>query len=238
MEKLSKSQIDKLGERLRVGSHGEAELRLLDVYRRSFGDSRDAVVARIRQTLSLKPTVRLAKTTGSIVEKLRRESIRLSQMQDVAGCRIVVADLAEQDEAVSKLLNEFTNVNLVDRRNKPHFGYRAVHVMVRDDDKLVEVQVRTVLQHLWAELSEKLADSLDPHIKYGGGDAHVRRLLDELSTHVVTLEDFDRRVVELTHSGADGAELRVLEMEHKKRKQEFSKSLLKGIRDFGGVTRS
>jgi ppGpp synthetase/RelA/SpoT-type nucleotidyltranferase len=33
----------------------------------------------------------------------------------------------------------------------------------------VEIQVRILMQHWWAELSEKLSDTIDPEIKYGGG---------------------------------------------------------------------
>ena len=43
--------------------------------------------------------------------------------------------------------------------------------------KPVEIQIRTLLQHSWAELSEKIADIVDPAIKYGVGD---RELIDGL----------------------------------------------------------
>ncbi len=45
----------------------------------------------------------------------------------------------------------------------------AVHVVVREVGLPVEVQVRTDLQHVWAELSEKLADAFGSQLKYGGG---------------------------------------------------------------------
>lgn len=43
------------------------------------------VVGQIRDRLKLEPTGRPLKTTQAIVEKLRREKTRLSQMQDIAG---------------------------------------------------------------------------------------------------------------------------------------------------------
>ena len=85
---LSKTQIDKLGERLKSGSPDEADLRELDEYRRSFGAGYEHVVGLVRGRLRLEPTGRPAKSTSSIVDKLRRESIRLTQIQDIAGCRI------------------------------------------------------------------------------------------------------------------------------------------------------
>jgi putative GTP pyrophosphokinase len=77
---VTKTQIDRLGDRLRKGNVTEADLRLLDLYRRSFVEAYEAVVGSIRQRLGLEPTGRPAKSTTSISEKLRRESIRLTQI--------------------------------------------------------------------------------------------------------------------------------------------------------------
>jgi putative GTP pyrophosphokinase len=184
------TQIDRLGDRLKQGGEEEADLRLLDEYRRSFSEAYDAVVRTIRQQLTLGPTGRRAKSTGAIVDKLRRESIRLSQIQDIAGCRLIVSDLAEQDRVVASLRASFDDVDVVDRRERPSHGYRAVHVIVRVNDKTVEVQVRSTLQHRWAEISEKLADVSDPALKYGGGEPRLRRLLSDLSRVV---EDAEKR---------------------------------------------
>jgi putative GTP pyrophosphokinase len=121
--------------------------------------------ARFREQLALEPTGRRAKSTAAIVDKLRRESIRLSQIQDVAGCRLVVSDVVEQDSVVASFRLSFNDIDVVDRRERPSHGYRAVHIIVRVRNKAVEVQVRTLLQHLWAELSEKLADVSDASLK-------------------------------------------------------------------------
>ena len=48
----------------------------------------------------------------------------------------------------------------------------------------VEVQVRTKPQHVWAELSEKLADRRDPALKYGGGPPRIRQALENFSAVV------------------------------------------------------
>ena len=54
--------------------------------------------------------------------------------------------------------------------------------------KTIEIQVRTSLQHLWAELSEKFSDIVSPAIKYGGGDEQVQTLLGRLSNLVANHE--------------------------------------------------
>jgi GTP pyrophosphokinase len=191
---LSKTQIDRLGDRLRRGDMSEADLRMLDDYRRVFSESYEFVVGTIRNELDLEPTGRPAKSTPAIIEKLHRESIRLSQIQDIAGCRLIVSDIADQEQVVDSLRSIFTNATLVDRRNKPSHGYRAVHLIVGSGSKLVEVQVRTSLQHLWAEWSEKLSDVIDPSIKYGGNPLGIGVLLSRSSAVVADEESLELRV--------------------------------------------
>jgi GTP pyrophosphokinase len=199
---VTKTRIDKLGDRLRKGVMTDSDLKLLDAYRRSFGMSYETVVGAIRRTLSLEPTGRPAKSTTAIIDKLHRESIRLTQMQDIAGCRIVVADIVAQERAVESLKNLFWRSVVVDRRSRPSYGYRAVHVIVSVADKVVEVQVRTALQHQWAELSEKFSDVIDPAIKYGAGDDAALSLLGRLTDLVSTFETTEARLERfVTRSG-------------------------------------
>lgn len=194
---ISKTQIDKLGDRLKEGNITEADLRLLDEYRRSFAEVYETVVGMIRNDLALEPTGRPAKSTTSISDKLRRERIRLTQIQDIAGCRLVVADIQTQDDVVRSLNNLFDQVSTVDRRKQPSHGYRAVHVIVKHAGTMVEIQVRSALQHLWAEISEKLSDVVDPKIKYGGGDPSAMKLLLKASEIVTTDETNESKLADL-----------------------------------------
>ena len=73
----SNTQVDRLGERLRGGALDEADLTLLDEYRRSFGPAYESVVDALRE-LGVQPTGRPAKSTPSLVAKMNRETIRLS----------------------------------------------------------------------------------------------------------------------------------------------------------------
>jgi len=195
-KELTKTQIDKLGDRLRKGNIEEADLRLLDLYRRSFNDAYEIVVGSIRKELALEPTGRPAKSTTSISDKLRRESIRLTQIQDIAGCRLIVSDIANQESVVQSLNGLFEHTTIVDRRQQPSHGYRAVHVIASCHDKMIEIQVRTSLQQIWAELSEKYSDVRDPAIKYGGGDETIQGILTETSS-LVTMEESTE--TDLTH---------------------------------------
>ncbi len=213
-EPLSSAAVHQLGERLRKVLTVE-DLRLLDQYRREFGPDYATVVASVREALELEASGRPAKSTTAIVEKLNRCSMRLSQMQDIAGCRVIVADTLVQDTVVGQLATLFPSTTM-DRRRKPSHGYRAVHVIVRPRKRPVEIQVRTVLQHLWAEFSEKAADAFGIDVKYGGGDKSFREALDSASAMVATYEKLepDREVIgdelELIRSKVESILLKML----------------------------
>jgi putative GTP pyrophosphokinase len=199
---LSKTQIDRLGDRLKRGSYAEDDLRALDSHRRTFGAPYGTVVEALR-ALDLEPTGRPAKSTESLVEKLRRESIRLVQVQDIAGCRVVVPDMEAQDQLVATLQSLFSTAAVVDRRAHPSYGYRAVHVIPEIDEKMIEIQVRTSCQHLWAEFSEKLSDQIDKDLKYGAGPQQFREMLADLSYLVAEYEDLMRTQLQQEKALAD-----------------------------------
>ncbi|MDY0745400.1 hypothetical protein SNE35_12835 [Paucibacter sp. R3-3] len=179
---MSKSQLDKLGVRLARMEYSADELRMLDEYRRSFAPASDAVLQVLRSEFSLSPTARPAKSTAAIVEKLVRQRTRLTQIQDIAGCRIVVSTISEQKRVAKMLVGRFPGAQMFDRVTEPNHGYRAIHVVVQTERRAVEIQIRTELQHMWAALSEKAADRFDHALKYGGGPERIREALSRLST--------------------------------------------------------
>ena len=89
----------------------------------------------------------------------------------------------------------------------PSHGYRAVHVIIRICGRPMEIQVRTRLQHMWSELSEKLADVFDPAVKYGGGPELIRDLLAGSSQLVAKAESAHLQLLELLALSASDAEL-------------------------------
>jgi ppGpp synthetase/RelA/SpoT-type nucleotidyltranferase len=226
--KISKTQIDKLGERLKSGSLNESDIRALDDYRRSYTEAYETVVRTIRDKLKLEPTGRPAKSTSSITEKLLRESVRLSQIQDIAGCRIVVADIMEQESVIKSLSEAFPKGTTyeIDRRKQPSHGYRAVHIVVQISGKLIEIQIRSALQHSWAEFSEKLSDKIDPKIKYGGGKKEIQEILTQTSEHIATQENNEGLIAALLQKtdldSATELELKTLKEENLETKKEIT----------------
>lgn len=170
---ISRNQLDKLGDRLRdADSPASEDFELLETVLGAYDEALQDVRSRLRE-LGFEPTVRL-KTTGTIIDKLRRDrGSSLKTIHDLAGARIVLTGtVGVQDAAVRAVVEAYADCPVsplvVDRRADPRAGYRAVHVILRLDGIPVEVQVRTELQDLWAQLFERLADVWGRQIRYGG----------------------------------------------------------------------
>lgn len=203
---ISRSQLDRLGDRLASDQPSEEDYALLGDVLSAYDVALAAIQTRLEQ-LGLTVTGRL-KTTGTLIEKLRREhSMKLKGIQDVAGCRIIQEGTRrDQDETVAAVVADFVDADkpprVRDRRPEPSSGYRAVHVIVYGGTIPVEIQVRTELQDLWAQAFERLADSWGRGIRYGedpqdpdspilGTDLTRRKiveLLQELSDQIDAVE--------------------------------------------------
>lgn len=211
ISQLTNSLIDRLGDRLRHGELDPADIKLLDQFCRSFTLPYEMVLTALREQLDLAPTGRPQKSTHSIIEKLRRERCRLSGIQDLAGCRIIVSDISAQNSAVTSITNIWSPApKIVDRRKVPSYGYRAVHLIPVVDGKRIEIQVRTNLQHLWAQFSEKIADLLDPAIKYGGGPEKIKELLALESDRISKIEEAQQRLQDIIAQGIDPSNQEVI----------------------------
>lgn len=155
---------------------------------------------RVRSSLpgSLIVTGR-TKSRDTLREKLLRSpTMQLPSIDDVIGIRVVGdLTLAEQDRVAESIDEQFDGaLKIRDRRIDPSAGYRALHVIVKEDGLRAEVQVRTRLQAVWADLFERLADVWGRQIRYGLApdpdasgqtEARVRhiRALQQMSTEFI-----------------------------------------------------
>jgi len=190
------SAINRLGERLRKGSRQRLDFEMLSHYREAFEDATGAVVDSIRRMLFCESIMasRSSKSTISVIAKLTRERSRLSQMQDIGGVRVIVAKVSQQNRFIGLISDHYPGSRVVDRRASPRAGYRGVHVIVSQNGRFIEVQVRTRLQNAWAQFSEKLADQFGEEVKYGGGPSSVRKVLDGHSQWITEVETFEVRM--------------------------------------------
>lgn len=175
---ISGSQLKKLTRRLRDGTETPDDLHALaDVllyYHQVLARAHAEVTrlcAGIEHVEPMAPRVKTLKTT---MEKLHRQPglHSLAQVRDLAGLRVLVHGTREdQDEVAARigagLPDDGRPPKLIDRRTDPRSGYRALHLEIRREGILIEVQVRTTLQHRWAELFERAADRLGRGLRYG-----------------------------------------------------------------------
>jgi ppGpp synthetase/RelA/SpoT-type nucleotidyltranferase len=174
---------DKIGRRepLDPGDVDLYQAFLLDAKNR-VNAVQQAVEEIIEQTS--KPLPRLAsadiagrdKTLSTLADKLERSpSEKLPAIHDVAGVRIVARmTLLEQGILTSALMGLFDQTidcsrppKRIDRLESPSHGYRAMHLVVWPSGRPVEIQVRTTLQHAWAQYMEVLGDRWGREPRYG-----------------------------------------------------------------------
>lgn len=159
----------------------------------------------------------------SLEKKIERKNNKynnISELTDVIGIRIITYLESDVDKVAKILKREFTldPVNSIDKRNlkADQFGYRSLHYVVSCNDertKLVEykrffelkfeIQIRSILQHAWAEIEHDLGykgvTSIPDNFKRSfnrvaalleSADLEFDRLKKELSKYENEVESF------------------------------------------------
>lgn len=185
----SRRRIDLAGDRLREHDRGGLqlgpgelgyELRVVESLRAAHARPLTRVAAGLRyyarEASEQNFTVaQRLKRMSTIRDKLQRhQRMQLSRMHDIGGCRVVLPDQDAADQVIARLQAQ-RRWQLRDRvwdyvTNPKPDGYRAKHLVVVKDGVLVEVQLRTELQHAWAELVERVDRLVGAGLKGGGGD--------------------------------------------------------------------
>ncbi len=173
-------EIDALGERLRQ-SWSATDRETFRDYQSQLDALRHSLEAELHL---LAPDAEIASRTKrfeTVAAKLRRRpDLSLSQVTDLAGCRIIVSGRLEQEVIVGGLQQAYDVQQTDDKSTSPKFGYRAVHLDIRYRGQLMEIQVQTRNQFRWQQVSERAA-GYDISIKYSGGRPEVIQALLELS---------------------------------------------------------
>lgn len=131
-------------------------------------------------------TAQRLKRMWSVEKKLvRSRKMRLSQMQDLGGCRVILESLEEVEHLYESLLlsplSSHDRVGVKDYIEEPQSsGYRGKHLIFRfqtDDAEgspwngcRIEVQLRTLFQHAWATAVEHIDAIEGIGLKVGCGE--------------------------------------------------------------------
>lgn len=136
----------------------------------------------VRDTPDAQVSQRLKKF-GTIVDKLVRfEQMKLSRMEDIGGCRVVVPDMNVSHDLARRLKKNWTVKRDRDYVAEPKpDGYRARHLVAVKDGRFIEVQIRTVLQDFWANTVERDGRRTGVGLKFGDGTEAVREQYRQIS---------------------------------------------------------
>jgi len=138
----------------------------------------------------------------SISSKLQRfEKMSLKNMQDIGGCRAVVANQKKIRKIIRGLKkhSEFKtkegNFRTKDYIKTPKKdGYRSYHIVGRFSDQFeekrqIEIQLRTYIQHYWATALEIVDLFTNQALKSNQGDAKWAELFKGTSSLFELIED-------------------------------------------------
>ena len=141
------------------------------------------------------------KRLSSIELKLSlRSSMKLTQMQDIGGCRAILRTVA----GVRSMIHSFKSSDLKhklltedDYINSPKLsGYRGIHLVYAYNsdrsetynDLKVEVQIRSQMQHAWATSVEVVGTLVDQALKSSLGDPGWLRFFQLMSSELARRE--------------------------------------------------
>lgn len=167
----SRNQVKKAGVAIRDNEFNDRDLEVASNWRASHSFPLNTIQNGIRRhAKAVYPSATISqrlKRLPSIVSKLQRvPTMKLTTMQDIAGCRVVVRNVDEVYRVAIKYMNsDIRHVLKIEHdymQCPKRDGYRSLHIVAKyNSDKtdswnrqLIEIQIRTLLQHSWATAVE------------------------------------------------------------------------------------
>lgn len=139
------------------------------------------------------------KRAPAIIEKLVRfPEMSLVNMQDIAGCRVIVSDISKLELITNEIKKELPIKKEYDYIKSPkEDGYRSIHLICNFSDEnnpdykkqVVEIQIRTKIQHYWATTLETIDIIEDTSMKTGHGNEAWMKFFKDVS---VAFSDFEK----------------------------------------------
>ena len=191
---VSRSQVNRAGRVLRDATQFEVEeIRRSDQILREFRSYHSLPMTKAAMALRYPagPQARVSqrlKRYDTILDKLRREpGLELGRMQDIGGCRAVLPTTAEVFRVVAHYRRSSPLSARVKRTrdyitDPKESGYRGVHLIVRYDDRDIEIQLRSQLQHEWAFTIETFGNRHGFDLKSGEGPLEVTTFFQMVSS--------------------------------------------------------
>ena len=199
---LSKKQVDRAGDVLRSENITSDSLDILSRWR-----ARHVYPLNLAFSLLKRYTDKVGnnaiygqrlKRVTSVINKLKRlPEAKLSRLQDIGGCRVILSNyerLRNLSISLSKsksILDSYKDYITYPKSD----GYRGIHFIYEcksktlEFDKLkIEIQLRTQLQHAWATTVEIIDSFESEELKLGKGSLAWRRFFYLVSDEFARLE--------------------------------------------------
>lgn len=198
MPAASRTAIDRAGAAIAKGTYASDNARaqyeaVVDQYRQDHLAPLTSFTIRLQEWLTAYGgdyyVAQRLKRKPQIIRKLQRLSVRLTQLQDIAGARIVVKRNADVDRLHIHLKRSIEQSGGIDQlrvtdyrqRGRDESGYRAMHIIIKSGLRHTELQIRSEAQHYWAEQIERTSVIYGHHLKEMDGDAAVIKYFHVLS---------------------------------------------------------
>lgn len=207
---FSRSQVDKAGRFLLVsnwsGEEHERALAIVNNWRSSHSWPLNTLrIGLAKNALRIDPNAVIGQRTkrlNALYNKLRKaRTMRLTQMQDLGGCRAVLTNvkavyaLADQYVNNSKFRHELLPIDNY-LENPTALGYRGIHLIYSyRSDKieaynklLIEIQLRSQFQHAWATAVEIVDRFKWTGLKSGHGNREWQRFFALMGGYIAQME--------------------------------------------------
>ncbi|WP_371151427.1 RelA/SpoT domain-containing protein [Buchananella felis] len=205
MEQPSKSAVRKAGSWVRTAIQSgvsleqvkeSSQMQVITNYRNCFTEPMrrvtDGLVTLLSEHgLAGQVSSRL-KRAETIIDKIsnRERGLDLSRMQDIGGCRVVLDSLPQvrtlEQAVLSHWASRVLRTNDYYKEPRPS-GYRSIHIVVQEQGRPIEIQLRSPLAHSFAQMVEALSQQFGTNYKQDG-DSPVHRSLAQVARLVSELE--------------------------------------------------
>lgn len=241
--KYTKTEIKKAGKTIAHSQSEEeisAALIVIENWRAAHAYPLSVVFSKLNRLAKEETGVIVAqrlKRLDSLVNKLRRlGNTDLWKMQDIGGCRVIVPSI-EDVYRLSKKYQE-SRVRHVLKKTYDYIqspkvsGYRSLHLVYQfhsdenpdyNENMLIEIQLRTRIQHLWATTVETMDLFKNSNLKNGQGTEEDTRFFALASSFLARLEGSN--IVPSTPEDTNSLLMEMKQLDEKNRYLDFLSSI-------------
>ena len=160
----------KLGDRIRkdTSNISEHDLEILQQLRVSYKEPLSIIFNNIEKLAhAVDPhcvcTYRIKRIESIISKLIRFPKMHINRAEDIAGCRCILSEEKQVYELYNRILKKKDQINIEIKGKVNDYietpkesGYKSIHlnVVLKGDNKRIEIQLRSIEHHNWATLVE------------------------------------------------------------------------------------